>query len=150
MNEILQMYVTMVDNPDSNYHRSKIIVHKGWQWYLAEFPTETAFHRWLDYCGLEIKLEETTVNPNFPKCGIWKRFSVNRKVKEEFYFWKKEEVPDNAKLITLLSNGSLVTGFILNDGEVLHIYRPNPNAKEVYNPMPSEERIEYVKENGLM
>ena len=151
----LEIEVTMVEKPDIylygslSYHRSKIIVHKDWNLYLAEFPTEKTLQKWLDYCGLEIKLEETKMALN-PECGLWKRFSVNRKVKEERYFWKKEEVPLEAKPITLLSNGSLVTGYILNDGKVLHIYRPNPNAKEVYNPLTLEEHIKYEKENGIM
>lgn len=153
--ELSEMVVTMVEKPD-NYlsgsspcHRSKIIIRKDWAWCLAEFPTEKAFQKWLDYCGLEIKLEEQRMATK-TEWGLWKRFSVNRKVKEEKHFWKKEEVPNEAKPIRLLSNGSIVTGYILNDGEVLHIYRPNPNAKEVYNPLTIEERIKYEKENGVM
>ena len=43
-----EMYITIVDEPDfiwngkQPFHRSKIIVHDGWEWYLAEFPTEKA------------------------------------------------------------------------------------------------------------
>lgn len=151
-----EMYVTIVDRPDkmwngkAPFHRSKIIVHNGWQWYLAEFPTEKAFFKWLSYCGLEVKLEEKGKALN-PECGKWERYSVNRKLNDNAgYFWKKEQVPKEAKPIKLHSNGSIVTGYILNDGETLHVYRPNPNAKEVYKPLELNEHIKYIKENGGM
>ena len=151
-----EMYITIVDEPDfiwngkQPFHRSKIIVHDGWEWYLAEFPTEKALNKWLSYCGLEMKLEEEKKALN-PECGKWRMYSVNRKLNNRTPgFWKREQVPEGAKPIRLHSNGSIVTGYILNDGETLHVYRPNPNAKEVYKPLILKKHIKYVKDKGGM
>jgi hypothetical protein len=51
------------------------------------------------------------------------------------YFWKLEELPEGCKPLEDRSNGSKVRCFAHNDGETLTIYRPNPNAKDVYIPM---------------
>lgn len=64
-------------------------------------------------------------------------------------FWKLSDIPENAKPFKALSNGSIVNCFFLNNGETIHIYRPNPNAKEVYKPLALKERIKFVKNNYL-
>lgn len=155
-----EMYVTVVDNADTiwkdrsktdwrPFHRSKVIVHRDWMWYFAEFPTDEAFKKWCEYCGVEISLEEEKEALN-KECGTWKRYSVNIGIDDSNSFWSLDEIPKGAKSITLLSNGRLVTGYILNDGNILHVYRPNPNAKDVYNPLPVDEDIAYRLAHGFM
>ena len=153
-----RMYVTEVEKPDSiwedrpdkrPFHRAKIIVHQDYQYHLAEFPTKEAFETWCEYCGVEIKLEEEKEALN-KECGTWKRYSVNVDVDDDNLFWNLDEIPEGAKSITLLSNGSLVAGYIFNDGKILHVYRPNPNAKELYNPLSLDEDIAYRLVNGFM
>ena len=36
----------------------------------------------------------------------------------------------------------------LNDGEIIRIYRPNPNYKEVYQPLPLTQHIAHIKLHG--
>lgn len=56
---------------------------------------------------------------------------VPRRIRD-IYFWSKEELPPNAQPFVGLENGAYVTLYaIRGDGETM-IYRPNPNAKEVY------------------
>lgn len=43
----------------------------------------------------------------------------------------------------------IVDCYFLNDGETIHIYRPNPNAKEVYKPLSLKDHINFVKNNYL-
>lgn len=97
-----------------------------------------------------MKLEEEGIWPFNRKCGTWRRYSVNRELDDTHGggFWKLSEIPDGAKKIKGLSNGNIVDCYIWNDGETLHVYRPNPNAKEVYKPLPIDEHIKYMREHG--
>ena len=47
-----------------------------------------------------------------------------------------------------LSNGSIVDGYFLNDGKRIKIYRCNPNAKDFYKPLSTEEHINFQKTYG--
>ena len=145
-----EMYITTIENVDPERHRSPIIIHDGWQWYFAEFSNWEQLERFLDFAGLEIELEEENQWFFNPKCGTWRKYRVNRKLDNPCYggFWSLSEIPESAKKIKGHSNGSIVDCYILNDGETLHIYRPNPNAKEVYKPLPLDEHIKYIREHG--
>ncbi len=66
-----------------------------------------------------------------------------------FYFWKKEDLPPEAKPIKLLSNGLIVDGYYTNDGETIAFYRPNPNAKEIYKPLSVKDHIAFQREYGV-
>jgi hypothetical protein len=65
-------------------------------------------------------------------------------------FWSLDELPSGVVPFIGLSNGSLVTCYAANDGEKISLYRPNPNAKEVYKPMTTAEHIAYVRKHGDM
>lgn len=47
-----------------------------------------------------------------------------------------------------LSNGSIVDGYFLNDGQRIKIYRCNPNARDFYKPLTTEEHINFQKTYG--
>jgi hypothetical protein len=47
-----------------------------------------------------------------------------------------------------LSNGSIVDGYFTNDGERIRIYRCNPNARDFYKPLPTEEHIKFQRTYG--
>ena len=64
---------------------------------------------------------------------------------KERYFWGLSELPEGAKKIKGYSNGSIVDCYYLNDGKTLNIYRPNPNAKNVYNEMNLDGHIKFIK-----
>lgn len=144
-----KMYITTIEKADPERHRSPIIIHDGWEWYFAEFNSWDQLQTFLDFAKLEIELEEE--KPYFKKeCGTWRKYSVNRLLDNPCGggFWDLSEIPEGAKKIKGHSNGSIVDCYILNDGETLHIYRPNPNAKAVYKPLPIEEHIKYMREHG--
>ena len=50
-------------------------------------------------------------------------------------FWNMTEVPKEAKPYYDLCNGSYVQCYILDKGNEVITYKPNPNAKEVYKPL---------------
>ena len=68
-------------------------------------------------------------------------------IRDGFYFWKIEDLPEGIKPIKALSNGSIVTCYYKTDKEAV-IYRPNPNAKEVYDPLETAEHIAHKKIYG--
>lgn len=146
-----KMHITTIEKVDPERHRSPIIIHNGWQWYFAEFQTMEQLNFFMEFAGLEMKLEEENIYTPNPECGIWRKYSVNRELDNPHSggFWNLSEIPEGAKKIKALSNGSIVDCYILNDGKTLHVYRPNPNAKEVYKPLPLDEHIEYVRKHGL-
>lgn len=53
-----EMYITTIEKVDSENHRSPIIIHDSWEWYFAEFNNWEQLQAFLDFAGLEIKLEE--------------------------------------------------------------------------------------------
>ena len=100
-----------------------------------------------DTLGFEFELVEEKAWPNG---GTYRKYSMNRKIDSPYNggFWKREDVPADAKPIKALSNGSIVTCYFTNDGETIKFYRPNPNAKEVYKPLSTELHIAHVKTYG--
>ncbi len=141
------MYITMLDKPDPKKHRSKIIIHKSSGFFFAEFNTWQQLQDFLGFTGLKIDLIDVREYYK-PECGRWRKYIVNKLLDDSNSFWDLSEVPKEAKKIKGHSNGSLVDCYILNDGDVLHVYRPNPNARAVYQPLPLEEHIAYKKEHG--
>ena len=142
-----EMYITTIEKVSQEHHRSPIIIHDGWQWYFAEFNNWEQLQSFLDFAGLEIKLEEEKADSKY---GIWRKYSVNKMLDDphDGGFWKIADLPEGAKRIKGHSNGHIVDCYIFNDGETLHVYRPNPNAKEVYKPLSLDERIKYMREHG--
>lgn len=60
------------------------------------------------------------------------------KVKESFanyLFWYRKDLPKGVHPILLRSNGSIAKGYWRRNGDIIEIYRPNPNAWEVFNPL---------------
>ena len=133
-------YMTVAKNVNER-HRTKIIIHKNWQWYFAEFDSWEQLHFFEKTIGFRTCY---LVMEN----GI-ARFSLNREFREEKYFRKLSEVPNEAKPIKALSNGSIVTCYFLNDGKIIHWYRPNPNSKNVYKPMTLQQHIRHCEVYGL-
>lgn len=140
-------YITMTDKVHP-HHRETIILHENWQWYMGEFKNEEQLKRFAERLGFTYEFvgEE---HSDFTE-STTRYFKLSHKFcAETKYFWQYSQLPQNAKPIIGLSNGRLVTCFFTNDGETITVYRPNPNAKDVYIPMTTEEHIAYVQRNGL-
>lgn len=133
-------YMTIAKNITEG-HRTKIIIHKSWQWYLAEFDSLEQLHFFENVVGFKTHFIEM-------ENGI-ARFSLSHEFKEEKYFWKLSELPAGVKPIKALCNGSIVTCYFLNDGKIIHWYRPNPNARNVYKPMTIQQHIKHCEVFGL-
>ena len=78
----------------------------------------------------------------------FKSFLIDKIFIEEPYFWEMAQVPTKAKKIKALSNGSLVDCYYTINKRIVKIYRPNPNAKAVYQPLDIYEHISYNLANG--
>jgi hypothetical protein len=81
--------------------------------------------------------------------GWYREYDLDCKFVEGKGFWKLDEMHEGARPFLGLSNGSVVTCYFTNDGETITIYRPNPNAHEVYQPLPLEEHIKHQMRFGL-
>jgi len=95
---------------------------------VAGFRTKKEFESCLKNLNIKLKFRETKVtDSNIIKIYTAEKIVTNRS------FWKKEEVK-NLKKVVGLSNGSKVDCYIHEIDDInVEIYRPNPNAKEVYN-----------------
>lgn len=140
-------YISIVEKTDPEYHRSKIIIHRPIMFYHAEFNNIKQLDTYANTLGFTYKkVEERKGN-----LGLYERFEISHKFIDSCGggFWKVEDLPSGVKPIKLLSNGSIVTGYYLNDGETIEIFRPNPNAKEVYKPLDLQDHIAHTKSYGL-
>lgn len=149
-----QMYVTYLQHPeeDENYNKydgfhNPFVIHNSKQWHFGRFPSMQKLKEFLDFAGLTMELIEET---NRTKGGKFKKWTIDCNLDDHHSFKDITELPRDAKPFIGLSNGSLVTCYLLNDGSVLHVYRPNPNAKKVYRPLSIQEHIEYCIVNGYV
>lgn len=113
----------------------------------ASFLTIDQFELYKNTLGFEIDLKEV-VNENTDR--EVKIYQSNYKIVSGS-FWRLEDIPEEAKPIQALSNGSIVTCYYYKDEETktIIIYRPNPNAKDVYKPLELEDHIEHQKKYGI-
>lgn len=118
----------------------KYIVTRGVNAWTA-FCTDRGFRRFMKLYGLKINPALT----EYKDCrkqgrGRWINCTCfEKKVLDDFYFWQREDVPAEAKPVVDMCNGSYVTCYVLDKGDSVEFYRPNPNAKEVYDPRTTEE-----------
>lgn len=144
MNNIL----TTVTKVNEQYHRSPFIIHTlSGMYYVAEFQTQEQLNAFLDTLGVNVgqMLEQRKSDLS----GVYTRYELSHKINGDGHFTNLDELPKGAKPIKALSNGSIVTCYYRNDGETVTIYRPNPNKKDIYDPLSTEEHIKHVKAYGL-
>lgn len=148
------MYVTFLEHPElsATYNRydgchHPVVLHKNWQWHLGRFPSMEKLQVFLDFAGL--KLGELTDERDTGEAGIFRSWNIDCNI-EDTGFNRISDLPKGAKPFTGLSNGSLVTCYLYNDGDTLHIYRPNPNNKLLYNPLSIEDHILFCREQGYL
>lgn len=141
-------YISTVEEIDSQYHRNKIIIHRENNFYLAEFDTMEQLDLFARMIGFTYELaEEKPWRGN--KSNTYRRYNISHTFKDDGYFWKPSDIPADAKPFKALSNGSIVTCYFTNDGKEIRIYRPNPNAKEVYKPLKLSDHIAHQRIYGI-
>lgn len=142
----MKQYISILNGTDSKYHRSPIILHND-MWYIAEFKTVEQLDFFAKLLGFtyEFITERKWLNTDM----IYQEYNISHCIDDKFYFWKLSDLPTDAKPIKALSNGSIVTCYFTNDGTKITIYRPNPNAKEVYKPLSLEEHLAHNKVYGV-
>lgn len=133
------MYISYVERPHELYHRKHWIIHNG-MWYQAEFDREAQLKEFAGKLGFTYELKE---EKPWPYGGIYREYSMSHPIVDMPSFYSLSEIPEDVKPIKGLSNGSIVTCYYRKTQERIEFYRPNPNASEVYDPLPIDEHVAY-------
>ena len=140
--------MTIAERTHIDWHRSHIIIRElDAQWYLAEFDSVAQLDFFAQTLGISY---EQTGSRETKDCGFVREYRLSHKLTTPIdgYFWNKEDLPAGARPIKALSNGSIVTCYFLNDGDTVTIYRPNPNAADVYDPMNISQHVAHCQVYG--
>lgn len=142
----MKNFITVVEKTNEKF-RSNVIIHNNF-YHFAEMNTVKQLESFSKLFGFTYKLEEVSESE---QNGKYERYSMSHAIDDRCGggFWKLSDIPENVKPFKGLSNGSIVDCYFLNDGKTIHIYRPNPNAKEVYKPLSIKEHISFIKNNYM-
>lgn len=149
---IMGNLMTSVDRPGEKgkwRHRSRFIIHTvNGMWHVADFQTETQLQLFAKTLGFSYTLIDERDHHVFGKI---REYRLDRKICDASHipFRSLKEIPEIAKPIKALSNGSIVTCYFTNDGETIRIYRPNSNCPEIHQPLPLNEHISHHKKFGI-
>lgn len=137
-------YMTTV-NRTTKHHKYPIIIHRD-QWYFYSCDTMRQLDQLARTLGFSYTLEMETKSPHF---GVFRRYSLDRDFRDD-HFNSLQQLPPDAKPIKALSNGSIVTCYFTNDGQTITVYRPNPNCKDIYDPLPIDQHIAWTRLYGTL
>lgn len=125
-----------------------IVKADGNMFHAASFFQKFQFDEFIEKFG--IKLTESVENSyQSERYGKVTFYWLDKIFKDSFYFTSLDQIPENAKPLKLLSNGSIVDGFYTDENNVITFWRPNPNCKDIYKPMELEEHIAYQQAHGV-
>lgn len=140
-------YISSVDYT-CDIHRSKYIIHRPHMFYLAEFATKKQLDAFAEMLGFSYR--EINAYPIKGNAGnIRREYKIDKELHDCILFRDKSEIPENAKPFKALSNGHIVTCYFTSNDTDIYIYRPNPNSKDVYDPLSQKEQSRYVDQHGL-
>ena len=138
--------MTIVERTHAEYHRSHIIIRsRSGHFITAEFDNVEQLDFFAQTVGFTYTAEGFKESAWF---GIYREYSLSHAIFDGGSFWELDQLPEGAKPIKALSNGSIVTCYYTNDGENIRFYRPNPNAKRVYSPLTIEDHIAHKRIYG--
>lgn len=136
----------------NNYNKYKVVILniKNSMFHSASFYNIKQFKRFIKQFDLKLKYVGTY---NEGKDNETKAYRLNYTLITDLAggFWNLTEIPKNAIKIKALSNGSIVDCYYKKDKKAKQIvlYRPNPNAKDIYKPLDIEEHIAFQKLYGI-
>lgn len=130
------------ENPESDY--KYLFERIGWGIGYKAFRTLKGFKNFIKICNLKLKFKKKYYNEKY---GNIKVYNVLGNIEERF-FWSLSEVPKEAVKYKDLCNGHYVDCYYLQTEEGTIIYKPNPNAKNVYKPLSLEDHLELSKKIG--
>ena len=146
MEKLIITEVNDLDKYNDRYKRlknreSKLIVHREGMFHLTRAESWDQLTELFEILNISYEIKEESEN--------WKEYSTKTKYQSK-YFSRVDNIPCGAKKIKGLSNGSIVDCYFTNDNEVLTIYRPNPNCKEIYKPLDLVEHIKFAKSHAVI
>lgn len=140
-----------------NIRMNKIVIHDGWSWEMGCIQNEKELKKMLDFLGIEMAKHSERDDEDFGKIAF---YELSKPIINDRSggFWTLEELKEksktgnlnNLKKIKGLSNGSLVDCYVEVLDDVVYIYRPNPNAKEVYVKLDFDVQIKYMRNNWYL
>ena len=112
----------------------KYLVREGCCAWMA-FRTDSGFKYFLNHYGLKIDVQTVGITDNRAQ-GKGRVMYGGFCAKEiiETYFWKREEIPEGSRRFVGICNGNYVNCYAKQEANRTVIYRPNPNAQDVYWP----------------
>ena len=135
-----RLYLTTYEIPKDQYRH---ILIKDVYSYTA-FRTDKGLNDFIKRTGANFTKYNEAMTAEHGKVQSF--VAENVEIREKS-FGKMEDIPENAVEYTDLSNGSLVDCYYTNENNIYTVYRPNPNAKEVYRPMELKQHLEYMSIN---
>ena len=142
-------YISYIEHTDSEYHPYHWIIHLG-TWHAARFDQKEQLDFFASLLGFSYSLVK---RENWRGTEtIYEEYAMDKNIVEPFGyggFWKSEELPEGVKPIKALSNGSIVTCYFRTLDDQIELYRPNPNAHEVYKPLSTNLHIMHQKIYGI-
>lgn len=134
---------------------SHIIIHDGWEWHIGKIHNEKELQEVLKFLEIELTTIEHEVKHNTTGKIIFYNVSKNINNPCDGGFWNIEQLEEMSKGQKLkkfkgLSNGSLVDCYVGIGEDRVDIYRPNPNAKNVYQTMEHAEGIKYRRNHWYL
>lgn len=143
------LYCTIYYTPRQEHMDYKFIITKGATSWTA-YKTVNGFKQFMKVYGLQIDPTKTQIQDCFYTKDRIMLIKFKPSKFNEYSFWKLDDIPNfkKCKKFTGLSNGSYVDCYYkkLKHGNI--VYRPNPNATEVYHPLSLDEHIAYSKKLG--
>jgi hypothetical protein len=142
-----------VDVPPCFRRKKNIILHRNHQWHMGNINNRNELNDFLKF--FEITLEKIGESYN-EYWGKTERFRPSKDIVEHGKgYWTLEQLQEFAagrklKKVKGMSNGSLVDCYIGIGENNIEVYRPNPNAKNVYIPMELKKSISYKKTNWII
>ena len=127
--------------PQEKLHGYKHVIRSMGMPYTA-YKTDKGFEKWKERTNLILtELSRFTTDDGHE--NIMYRVTGDL---IEVSFWSMDDVPKEAKSYLGLSNGCYVTCFYIHTDNGCELYKPNPNAKEVYKPLAYKDHKRQIAE----